>query len=94
MISPDLASFGTQMADFLMGLSAPAKIVLISHDGCVRYQRSYEERMGSPGFSLAEQQKRDLNAAAADLRAAYPGAEVAAYFAALAEDGSLRFEPV
>ena len=82
------------MTDFLMGLSRPARIILVSHDGCVRYQTSYEEQMSSPGFSLKEQQIHDLTVAAANLGGRYAGAKVEEFFAARAEDNALIFEPI
>jgi hypothetical protein len=85
---------GEQMAGFLMSLSAPRRIVLINHYGCVRYQSSYPVETQPPGFSLREQQCLDLKAVAAKLRVAYPGADVAAFFAGVSEDGVIVFESV
>ena len=91
---PELTEVGEQMAGFLMGLSAPRRIVLISHHSCVRYQTSFPSEALAPGFSVQEQQCLDLKAASARLRATYPAAEVTAFYAAAGENGMIVFEPV
>jgi hypothetical protein len=71
---------------FLIRAHALRRVVLIAHDGCAFYHDVWL------GFQTREQrQAADLQAAAAVIRMAHPGAEVEGYFARKVS-GKVAFE--
>ena len=91
--SPFAGPSGPEMAAFLMDLSKPPRIVLLSHEGCGLYQSLSGAETPLPG-TLKRQQVTDLSSAASMLRQAHANATVEAYFIARTDDGPAEFEPV
>ena len=91
-VLPKQLKVGMRMLKFAMQASAPARIILINHEGCRRYLAAFQSHLRRFGFSLPDKQRRDLESVAADLRDAFPKTAVEAYFAARGPDGTVEFE--
>ncbi|HXH21745.1 MAG TPA: carbonic anhydrase [Dehalococcoidia bacterium] len=91
---PKNLKVGMRMLKFLMDNHLPPRIVLIAHQDCARYQQGFISWLRKPGFSLEQQQKRDLREVGAELRQAFEWAGIEAYFARQVEGDSVEFEAV
>ncbi len=91
-VLPKQLKVGTRMVKFMMSVSHPTRIIVINHEGCVRYMEAFHSQLSKFGFSLPDKQRRDLLSVAKDLREAFPNTTVEPYYAALAPDGSCGFE--
>lgn len=91
---PKQVKLGMRMLRFLARNHSPSRIVLIAHQDCGRYREGFASWLRRPGFSLEEKQLQDLAVATRDLREAFPGRRVEAYFARPAGDGAVQFEAV
>jgi hypothetical protein len=91
-VLPKQLKVGTRMVKFMMQKSQPGRIIVINHEGCVRYLEAFHSQLSKFGFSLADKQRRDLVSVAKDLREAFPNTTVEPYYATLAPDGSCGFE--
>jgi hypothetical protein len=81
------------MLKFILKNHTPPRIVLIAHQDCSRYREGFMSWLRKPGFSLEDQQKRDLTQVGAELRDAFEWARVETYFARPAGD-TVEFEAV
>ena len=91
-VLPKQLKVGMRMMRFVMQASAPSRIIVINHEGCKRYLEAFNSQLSRFGFSLKDKQRRDLESVARDLRDAFPGARVEAYYAAIEPSGSVDFE--
>ena len=91
-VLPKQLKVGMRMLKFVMQASAPSRIIVINHEGCKRYLEAFHSQLSRLGFSLKDKQRRDLETVARELREAFPGASVEAYYASLAPGQALEFE--
>jgi hypothetical protein len=91
-VLPKQLKVGMRMMKFVMQASAPSRIIVLNHEGCKRYLEAFHSQLSRFGFSLKDKQRRDLESVARDLRDAFPGARVEAYYASLGPGGSVDFE--
>jgi hypothetical protein len=91
---PKNLKVGMRMLKFLLKNHLPPRIVLIAHQDCARYQEGFLSWLRKPGFSLEQQQKRDLTEVAAELRDAFDWTRVESFYARQADGDSVDFEVV
>jgi len=91
---PKNLKVGTRMLKFVLKNHVPPRIVLIAHQDCSRYREGFMSWLRKPGFSLDEQQKRDLTEVGDELRQTFDWARVEAYFARQVDGDSVEFEVV
>ncbi len=89
---PKNLKVGMRMLKFVLKNHLPPRIILIAHQDCSRYREGFMTWLRKPGFSLEEQQKRDLNEVATELRSAFDWARVEPYFAHSVEGAGVEFE--
>ena len=92
-ILPKQLKVGMQMVKFLVKNHTPPRIVLVAHEGCTRYREGFASMLGRTGFSLADKQKEDLRGFSAELGEMFPEARIEAYYAAVENGDTVRFEP-
>lgn len=83
---------GMRMLKFVLKNHTPPRIVLIAHQNCSRYREGFASRLRRPGFSLEQQQKRDLKEVGAELQEAFDWVQVKTYFARIVDGDAVEFE--
>jgi hypothetical protein len=91
---PKNLKVGMRMLKFVLKNHLPPRIILIAHQDCSRYREGFVSWLRKPGFSLDEQQKRDLNEVGAELRETFDFARIEAFFARQVDVDSVEFEAV